>query len=361
MLSTKKKAILGVTILLLVLFTCVGYAQLSDTLTITGGANAPTQKNVFIVTAEAQDTRYTVNSFYATALNSRVVLDRSTSSKSTVTIKVYNNSNYPYTYNGEKYVNGTGYDNTNIKYTVNNLKKGDEIGPHEYLTFSVTFSFASGGSVNNNILNSLINYEFVPASEFVPEIAVNNALDKFREILNTPDDYATLIGQMDKHTGNRNDSSYIGNVVGSSSADSTTLNTLFTEDGVNYLVLDIGGELTNVTCIIKRDDIYDNPGTPNDEEMTIYLTAEDLNGGGWFDTTADQVFVGVFTRDSLTSEWYQIGELYEGNASKNNYEGGWGRNSFNTDTWKSTKTYHGLTSGKTISQIITAYKSQENN
>lgn len=338
-------------------FIGIGFAQVSAKLDIVGDAKAEPQKGVFISQAEGLNGTYSkVNSYISTTLSSKTTLQNS-SAKVTYDITLYNNSNYVYVFNGEKYLD-TAYDNKNITYTLTGLKKGNEIAGKTYLKFSITFAYKSGASTQNNVLNSIINFEFVPAAEYIPEIAVSGALDQFKVILNTESDYTQLTNLMnDYSSNNRPNSSYVGNVVGSSNTDSTVLNQLFTENGENHLKLIISDKETNVTAMIKKENVDGNTATgdTSGNEMTIYMTAFDFDGVRWGQSIT--VYAAVFTKDA-NGEWYQLGEMYEGTATVNNYGGSLfgSRNSFNTDTWKSAKAYNGVRSGSDIETITKAVK-----
>lgn len=47
-----------------------------------------------------------------------------------------------------------------ITYEVSNINIGDEIWSNETLTFQITFKYLDRIDINNNILNSYINFSF---------------------------------------------------------------------------------------------------------------------------------------------------------------------------------------------------------
>ena len=365
--------LLCVVFSLSLLIPTFGYAATSGTLSAGVKAAAVPQKNVFIYDAEllghsnANVYNTKINGYTKTILNSTTDLGSNAQATLTYRIKLFNNSEFVYTFNQVIYLTGDGtYDNENITFTLTNLEKGDEIAAKGYLTFDITFSYASS-TITNTVLNSVLNFEFVPASEFIPDVAVHNALDKFKLILNDANDYSSLITRMNNAENRLNDT-YIGNVVGANNGDTELLNNLFTEDGINYLTLEINGQKTSVTAMIKRDNIDGNAATgdENGNEMTIYLTADDIskNQGSILSPGSVDVFAVVFTKSGANGEWTQFGDMYEGEATVNNYETGspgglfTRRDSFNTDTWRATSTYHGIMPGDnaTISNLIAAYK-----
>jgi len=347
-----RKFIVGVVLSCCIAFCGIGYAMVSTSLEIDGDANATPQTGVFIQQVIIPDgVDLTVKNSPQTTLSSTLALDNDLSSTATYEIKVYNNSQFEYTFNGAKYMD-EAYDNGDIVFEVSGIKKGDVIKGGEYLTFSVKFAYGNVQSVNNAILNSVINYEFVPKEEDIPEIVVSDALGKFKQILNTPEDYTTLINQMDD-SSDRANNSYIGNVVGAKTEDTNTLNTLFTEGEKTYLTLVIGGQQRNITAMIKREDVdgKSNTGDGDGNEMTIYMTAENPKN-----SSSVTVFSAVFTKEG-DGEWYQLGQMYEGSASTNSYSGSWfaSRDSFNTDRWRSTVNYYQSGTNRTIKQLTASY------
>lgn len=344
------KISLAIILLLSLCVMAIGYAQVTNTFSISGEATGEPQKNVFISFAGITNTasQDKINSYTSTILSSKV--DLSDDGTSTINLTFYNNSPYVYKFNR---VIEVSLDNSSITYSLNNLVKGQEIQPQGTINASITFKYKSG-TPSNKVLNSTLNFEFVPGDEYVDEFIATGGIDRFEQILNTSIDFDSLIKQMDSYSGNRNDSSYIGNVVGSSSSDSALLNSLFTVDGVNYLKLNIGGSDVPVTAMVKREDVDGNSQNGvNGAEMTLYLTSEDPSDLPFWGGSL-RVFAAVYTKDTANGEWYMVGQMYDGEATANNYEGGWGRNSFNTDTWKSTVKYYNLNTGRTIEQLTSA-------
>ena len=202
----------------------------------------------------------------------------------------------------------------------------------------------------NKVLNSVINISYVPPEEYIPEIAVKGALGRFEQVLNNDETFAQLEAALNASGDRYNDNSYIGNVVGANTADSTALNNLFTIDGHNYLTLEIEGKETNVTALIKHEDI----GGSTDKEMVIYMTGQVISGS-FFRPGNIQVFAAIYRQDAA-GDWVQIGQLYEGTARSNNYKGEiFGtHNSFNTDTWETAVAYHGVAAGSSIDTLLAA-------
>ncbi len=336
-------------------FASLGYAQLSDSLSVEGSATITPPTGIFISNV-APATGLTVNSYTSTVLNSRVELGNSSASTVDVKVTVYNNTPYLYKFNNVLYtVGATTYDNENIKFTLTDIKKGDELASKTSKTFTVRFSY-TGTNVSNQVLNSILNFEFVPSDEFIDDVAVNDALGFFKETMNTPESYQALMNEMaDYSNAGRANATYIGNVVDGTSSDTTFLNQLFSdENGNSKLKLTINGKETNVTIMIKDEDLTTNGG-----EITLYLTAEDINYR-WYQSGDVTVYAAVFAINPSTGQWEQQGDLFEGSAPANAYSGGMfaAKNSFNTDYWESTQAYYGVASGSNIESIIAAYHNQ---
>jgi hypothetical protein len=241
------------------------------------------------------------------------------------------------------YALGEGtYDNESIVVTPQ-IERRAAVKAGEILSFEVIVTYKNGTQSANNVLNSVIKYEFLPLDE-IPEdegeIAVSGVLDQFKKILNNdvegnPDSYAQLLSQMaDYRNNDRYNDSYIGNVDGASDNDIALLDGLFQ----GQLSLNINGTDTPVTLMIKEEEIDGN--TANGDEMTIYMTTDDLQkqNTGWFAPTEyAPVYAAVFrkvTLDNGTVEWEQVGEMYLGSAEIKQYNGRPGSGSFDTDNWR---------------------------
>ena len=295
---------------------------------------------------------FTVKDYYETVLNSNATLSSSTQSYTTAKIRVYNNAKETYAFNAVKY-NVENYSNDQITYRLPVLKHGDTIEPGQYMEFEVVFEYKLGTNPTKFTLDSILNFEFVPLDELPEEeeIAVSGALEQFKNIVNNivaDDSFKQLTNQMDDYANNdRANSSYIGNVSGASENDVVLLDNLFQGN----LTLMIDNVETEVTILIKREDVDGNNQTGDDQgrEMTIYLTTDNLKRDSFFSSGSADVYAAVFTSSNSGQEWYQIGDMYLGTATIKGYDGSWfGEGSFDTDTWKS--------NGKTIEQIIQSIK-----
>ena len=214
-------------------------------------------------------------------------------------------------------------------------------------------------SVKGNFDIGIAEFDFSDITQEETE-EVNKALsNKFLEILNNTTDYSTLCGAMDdNYDGSRAwTASYIGNVAGSSSEDTTILAELF--DG--ELSLEVNGTKVDVTCIVKRENIDGNNSTGDTYrvsrtnyrgcEFTLYLTTANFDYISFNDYPP--VYAMVFTKYSGSSEWVQVGEeMYAGTAQVVGYVGGTTSGSFDTGTWRSSQIYHDIAAGASISTLI---------
>lgn len=223
------------------------------------------------------------------------------------------------------------------------------------------FAESSAETVEADLSVTLAEFNFSDISQEETEEVNKSLAQKFLEILNDSTDYATLTGAMDdNYDGSRAwTATYIGNVAGSSSDDTTLLSELF--DGA--LSLEVNGTAVEVTCIIKRENIDGDTSTGDSYkvgwstyrgcEMTLYLTTANFDRLSYNDYPP--VYAMVFTKPSQNAAWVQIGEeMYEGTAQVVGYVGGTTTGSFDTGTWRSSNTYHGVSSGATISTLIQA-------
>jgi len=334
-------------------FLCVGYAKITRDLNIEGQADYIPPIDVFIIDAEAP-AGGVINGYVMSTLNSTVTLDNNSNSSARFLVTVYNNTGEEYGYNATKHPAGEEtYTNVDIAYRLIKADSGEElafktpVASKSHLTFYVEFYYKDGVVPDDKTLNSILLFEFLPMSELPEdeeEVAVRGALDKFGEILNTPEDYKTLTDSMDAHAAG-NTRSYIGNVIDAGDTDSLIVEGLFEGE----LTLNINGENKEMTTIIKRENIDGSTRTGDSYdyynfwertgcEMVLYMTDVDLStvSAG----TRVTVYAAVFTCQQSsggipTGQWYQIGELFKGTAQVVAYSGASGNGSFNTDTWRS--------------------------
>ena len=311
--------------LFLFCFLCIGYADVTDLLDISATVAANPQSGVFI-TDIAHAENMTVVGYVGTILNSRV--DLSSTGAVTVDITVYNNTNLVYGYNITKYAVGTEtYDNGNIQVTTTMEKKHPDwvVQPGGYLTFPVTYSYTDGASTSNPVLNSVVEFEFLPFDEIPDnddETTVSDAMARFGEILNTPEEEAALREYMDNPPIFDRNSSYISNVPGAKNQDINAIEGLF----AGNLHININGTQADVKIMIKKENISNSY---SGDEMVIYMTTDPLDRRG-----SAIVYRCVYANNG--EEWFRYSEMQEGTASICDYTWGssLGTGSFNTNTWK---------------------------
>ncbi|MBE7061421.1 MAG: hypothetical protein E7382_02655 [Clostridiales bacterium] len=353
------KVLIAIVLSMTAVFLGVGFANTTVDIEVAGTANILPPEAVYITSVTVNSTSGTATAdegtYLMTAHSSTLDLGSNKNSTVTYSITVYNNTGETYAYNAAKYIQDA-YSNANVTFALTNpdgsaFKHGAEVEAGKSLTFNVTFSYNDKNSISDTALTSTINYEFLPLDELPEEeeIAVSGALEQFRKIINDlvfDGSYDDLIEQMDKAAANdRHDSSYIGNVTGASPDDSALLNDLFQ----GQLILNINGKEEPVTILIKRENLDGNvnTGDADGNEMTIYMTTDDLQWS-WSHRSA-VVYAAVYTSTNDGETWSILGEMYEGTAPIKTYSGWFGSGSFDTDEWKSTD-------NKTIEQKIASAK-----
>ena len=352
MVKNKYLPLLCAVLALMMLFTGVGYAALTRSFAVNASVSLDAPVGLYISSVQLPDgANAVVNSYIGTVLNSTVTLGNNKNSTLAVQVTIRNNSNTVYAFDSVLYSLGAGsYDNENITFSLSGLKKNQQLAGQATVTFTITFAY-TGNNTSNRTLNSVLNFNFI---EYIPGVA-----DHFETILNDETSFNKLVDRMDTTgslwQGERTDDSYVGNVVGATTDDSKLLNELFTVGEENMLKLP--NISSTITAMIKRENLDNNTATGQDGmEMTLYMTAETI---GRADVV---VYAIVFTKHSADGDWVQLGEMYQGMAETNNYiYDGYGTpNSFNTDTWRASLNYYGVTAGSnaTLSAIIAAYKAQ---
>lgn len=353
------KAILCISLSLMCLFTCIGYASITSFLTIKGTARADIPSGLFITnitTVSATNTDRNEVSFleYTTTVNS-IISRRSGSGSVVYEITVLNNTEREYAYRGLYYMSSYGNNsyvstsNSNNKLgVVVSFPNGNVVAPKEKLTFRVTYTV--GRSISSSLnLDTLLNFQFGISVDSIDK-AYDIVHNKFLDILNTMTTYRQLIEVLDdKFDGNQTwTSNYIGNVGNAVDNDMMTVETLF----AGQLTMMVNGQAQKAWVMIKHEDVDENELTGDDYtlnynqygeithkgcEMTLYMTVDQLNkANSWA-----PVYATVFTCDrdangNKISDWYQVGNSYYGQANVVGYRGeAGGTGSFVTDNWKS--------------------------
>jgi hypothetical protein len=361
------KATLGIILSFMCLFTCVGYASISDFLSVSGTVKTSIPSGLFITSIVEQSSSRVTNSTesylpYTTTVDAAIKKSSTNSEgKVTYTITVLNNTKLTYSYRGIYYqTNLSGYNGNSYVSTATGRNRigvvcsladapaeQKKVAPGETLTFTATYTVGAGMS-SGTTWKTLVNFQFGINVDGERE-ALEVIEGKFLNILNTETTYEQLIDVLDNKYDGRQEwtSNYIGNVTGSSSEDSVAVNTLF----AGQLQITVGKEQMDATVLIKHENLDGNRYTGDDYtavnssnggvfngygcEMTLYLTIDPLNRAGAY----VPVYVVVFTCDrdengEKISDWYRIGSTYAGTANVVSYNGGNGTGSFVTDNWK---------------------------
>jgi hypothetical protein len=357
-----------IALFLMFSFILVGYAALTDTMTMLGTAEVNTPEGLFIVKIE-QGTRTGLDVYnasfaeYSTTVTSNLSKssDR-TAGSITYTITVLNNTKHQYAYRGLYYqdsVNSNKYISQQSKAPTNKINivtdffQGTIVEPGHYLQFRVTYTLGSDRNTfrARDTFTTLVNYQF-GINVATEEAARDAIVQKFANILNTVTTYNQLVDVLDNKYDGYNEwtSNYVGNVGDADTDDAMAVNTLF----AGQLQMIINGQVKPATVLIKHENLDNNSKTGDDYvavnknnsgspfrgygcEMTLYLTTDPL-------TTSygnAEVYVCVFTCDrdeagNIVSQWYRIGDTYKGLAPIVGYNGGQGgTGSFVTDNWVS--------------------------
>ena len=339
---------------------------------------------LYITSVKVVDGDYNTASVSKTAdldISAGITLNSTTTSSVVVEVTLYNSTDVSYYY---KETQAKTWDNDTIAFEadVSDLTASElngqeirEVPSKTFKTIRVTIAY-EGNSVSDPELAGDLHFNFVVDKNDIGGIVAQTAVDRFRDILNNkvePDSYQTLEDAMNNRSGYNKSSAvtYIGNVYGSSSTDSQTVENLFGEEFMS-MDLDGDGKKEPITMMIKRLNLDNDVSTgdgyiytttsgwfnPTIEEhpvygaeMTLYITAQDLTK-----VTNGQdvvVYAATFTKLPGATEWTELVPLTKGKADANNYNGYGNANSFNTDTWISDDE---KTIGALVSEAVKANK-----
>lgn len=373
------KNLICVLLSCMVVFSCVGYAAISDNMQITGNTKVSIPSGLFITNIKTRSTnnvdKHSVSYIeYSTTVNS--IISRKGNSAGTVIyeITVLNNTEHEYAYRGLYYMTSYGSNsyvstsNANNKLgVVVSFPNGSIVAPKEKLTFTVTYT--EGKNIGANLdIDTLLNFQFGINVDSIDK-AYDIVHNKFLEILNTNSTYLQLVEVLDdKFDGEQTwTSNYIGNVGNAVDNDMMTVETLF----AGQLTMMINGQAQKAWVLIKHEDVDGNELTGDDYslnyswgpythkgcEMTLYMTVDPLTtANGWA-----TVYTTVFTCDrdaegNKISDWYRVGSTYAGQANIVGYKGEYGQTgSFVTDNWISYAEYYQITDNYGYSVDADAY------
>ena len=379
-----KKIMIFVALPFMFIFTCIGYASLTDSLNIHGSVNITVPSGLFITEIGViSSSNVTINNYdfpgYSTIVDSAIRKStRNRAGTVTYEIKVFNNTNLTYAYRDLYYqTNLTGYNNSLVSENngnsnigvVESFPNGNKVLPGDELIFNVTYTLGSSLS-QNTTYKTYLNYQFGINVE--SETVAKEVLgDKFTNVLNSDDTYKKLYERIDdKFSGAEWTSNYIGNVTASTSDDSATVNELF----AGFLQMTIDGVDTPITVLIKHENVDSDRNTGDDYtavngnqsfsgygcEFTLYMTTSALSNRN----EKPPIYAASYTcsrkEDGTIGEWYLLGEVYEGTAEIVGYEGGASTGSFDTGTWRSVAATYNVTdnysyridAGLTIQQVL---------
>ena len=358
-MKTWVKALVCIVLSFSFLFVSLGFAELTDTLSITGSAKIDIPSGIYIISMERTSTsRLDVESStyytYSTTLDSSLSKsERNRTGTVTYKITVFNNTQYEYAYRDVYYQedlesNGSIGNGITVSCSLDGVSAANKkIAPGATKELTVTYTLSTGLDRNQRF-RTILNLRFGINVDSLDQ-AHNVLMEKFAEILNSASSYAELTDKInDKFDGNQEwTSNFIGNVDGSNTADSVTMNNLFG----GRLQMVIGAQQQTVTALIKHEPV-DGDNTTGDSytitynngsqqtqtgcEYTIYLTTAKLDS--WSFNTYPEVYAAVFTCDQntgATDEWYMKGLLFKGTARVVGYMGEESGGSFDTGTWRS--------------------------
>ncbi|MBR4032649.1 MAG: hypothetical protein IKJ07_07950 [Clostridia bacterium] len=368
------KILLGISLSVMCIFTSIGYASFTSQLEIGGTAEVGPPNAVYIVsisnvvTNGVNITQVPTNiGFPSTKFMSELVFEKNSSSIS-FDVLVHNATQITHIFDViQKYdtmegVEGSfSYANVTAK---TNVAQGYELKSGEMKTFTVTLTYT--GSNTNQTRKMLHELVFKLNSDELTQIVSKGVTDKFKDILNnnleenisyeydgqtiTVDNAATYDKMVSQMETSSSSGKYIGNLLGANPDDTALLNALF-EGTLNF---PINGEEVPITVMVKEKDVY---GT-SDKEMVLFITGDTLQGNN------APVYAVVFSKDA-DGTWQQIGDIFEGRARVNGYNGSWsGTGSFDTESWYSTKEYYGVRpsnsffSSSTIERVMNGYEAQ---
>ena len=314
------RILLAAAILVMTYVLTVGYAALSDTLSITGSATAEGKpfKGVYIKSVELASSSYassTLNDFVLPT-NHKSAADASRSGGYVVyRITVHNNTDVTYWYVGQQYTDD--YEQNALLGTANGItvttrdQSGDSNGtfntddwvpPQTERVFYAVYTY---GSSAQNACSTLVNFRF--------DIRMDAVHDEFLAVLNNvkaPDSYEQLASVFNAQYAQN------GSVTITTESHPEVFAALF-ED----LMVNIDGVERQASVVIRREnmdkkdtgDDYTGSGSSTTKgcEYTLYITVEPLTPG-----TRPTVYAIAYSEGAsgMGSGWYQVGELYEGTA-----------------------------------------------
>lgn len=186
----------------------------------------------------------------------------------------------------------------------------DWIPANTYRDVYITYSFGARAVAE---LTTFVTYLF--------GVKIDSVYTNFADVLNTPETYALLSQAFNEKYAET------GSVVLANIGEEKTI---FDEIFGGDITLNIDGVEVPVTIMIRRENVdgkttgdsYSASG-PSGCEYTLYITVDELDSTENEKGTAT-VFAVTYSEGGISNqnEWYQIGELYEGTAPLEAYNGG---------------------------------------
>lgn len=338
------KILISFVFVLLFAFTSIGYASLTQNMSVKGFMGLSELKAIYIVSVkqvDASDGCSVSNISYTnTLLTTNVTLKRNDATAYiTLEITVKNN-----TENMEAGFNDFITSSTKIEYGSEHYSNSNPTGIHymdkrlspgEFRTFRMTITYKNSIASTVSRLQDVVKIDFIPWS-------IHGANAVFERLLN--EDFSSLNNAMSYNYSGRNDS-YISNVDGASTTDKKYVDGQFEGNMTTFIPDKNTGELieTKMTIFIKRANIDGNSktGDTNGDEYVLFMTADLLN----VQNSSAIVYACVYTRFSQDEDYVMVGEMFEGTARVCHYSGSSGTGSFTTNEWKSSRAYYGVSAG----------------
>lgn len=178
-IKRKKKSFKKIYLVMIVIASLLmgfGYASVNSVLLDIGGnATALNQDSIYITEVNYLESKNAdldkskITDTHQTLMSSSVVLsDNDSNSYITYSVTIYNSTGISFSFIDTNY-DEAFYDNDNIVFTLDNIKKDDVIESKGYLTFNITFKYKSGvtPSNKNNTLNSYLNFLFLHPVNYI--------------------------------------------------------------------------------------------------------------------------------------------------------------------------------------------------
>ena len=159
-------------------------------------------------------------------------------------------------------------------------------------------------TLSYDIIYTSINLEF--------EIRMDAVYSEFLDILNDPEALEIISAKFDE---TYQDSGQV--VIGNIGDDKEFFNSLFGEN----LTINVDGEEKEATIMIRKENVDntstgdDITGGPSGCEYVVYISVDDLN-----DSNGEAIVYAITYVQDEYGQWNKLGQLYEGTASKENYD-----------------------------------------